>query len=102
MPSKGRAMVGALWLPVIALCVQEGDNPSDHYLLARLTSHNEGETPRERSLSANVNRTHILIGRTFDISSSDLHSTDLRYDTWVMQTIWGRIANNTTTKPLVG
>lgn len=43
-----------------------------------------------------------LIGRTFDISSSDLHSTDLRYDTWVMQTIWGRIANNTTTKPLVG
>lgn len=73
---KEKAVVGALWSLVIALCVQGGGHPLDHELIARTTSHYQGKTPRERTLSGNVVRTHrILLQLGIDIS------TDLCYDT---------------------
>ena len=49
------------------------------------------------SLSANMNRTQRILQQLgIDIF------TDLRYDTWVIQTIWGRIINNRGTKTRPG
>ena len=87
--AKEKAVEGALWLRILALCVQEGCHPLEHSLIARLTSLYEGDTAIEWSLSGNIDRIQeILLQLGVDIY------TDSRYDTWVMQTIWGRLITN--------
>ena len=87
--AKDKAVEGASWLRILALCVQEGCHPLEHYLIARLTSLYEGDMALEWSLSGNIDR----IQRIMRQLGVDIYS-DLRYDTWVMQTIWGRLLTN--------
>ena len=61
--------------------------------IAGLTSQYHWNLPREWSLSANVDRIHKSL-QQLGIEAF----TNLRYGTWVIQTIWGRIINNSETK----
>ena len=87
--AKEKAVEGALWLRILALCVQQGCHPLEHYLIARLTSLYEGDTALEWSLSGNIDRVQRILRQL----GVDVYS-DSRYDTWVMQTIWGRLITN--------
>ncbi len=66
-PSKGKAVdremvvQGALWLRVLALCVQEGCHPLESFSIRRLTSQYEGKVPREWSVAGNIDRTHGIL-----------------------------------------
>ena len=42
--AKDKAVEGALWLRILALCVQEGCHPLERHLIARLTSLYQGDT----------------------------------------------------------
>ena len=85
---KENAAEGAMWLRIIAICVQWGYHPLEHPLIARLTSQYKQDTT-EWSLSGNIDRTQrILLQLGIDIFA------DVRYDTWVLQTIWSRIITN--------
>ena len=87
--AKEKAVEGALWLRILALCVQEGCHPLEHHLIARLTSLYEGDMAMEWSLSGNIDRIQRILRQL----GVDIYS-DSRYDTWVMQTIWGRLITN--------
>lgn len=87
--NKDIAAESALWLRVLAFCVQKDCHPLDNPFMARLTSQYEGKIPREWSVSRNLDRLHRILERLgIDIFQ------DHRYDKWVLQTIWGRIINN--------
>ena len=87
--AKDKAVEGALWLRILALCVQEGCHPLEHHLIARLTSQYERNMAIDWSLSGNIDRVQEILLQL----GGDIYS-DLRYDTWVMQTIWGRLTTN--------
>lgn len=88
-PNKEIAVEGALCLRVLAICVQAGCHPLEHGLIMRLTPQYEGSYPHDWSLSRDIDRMHRLLKQLgIDIFS------DLRYDTWVLQSVWARIVNN--------
>ena len=84
-----KAVEGAFWLRILAICVQADCHPLEQELIARLSSPYESAIPREWSLFGNVDRLNQIL----DQLGVDVYA-DLRYDTWVLQTVWGRILNN--------
>lgn len=79
---------GPMWLRVLAICVQSGCHPLEHPSLARLTPLYD-EKLRLWTIANNI-ETPLRILRQLGIN---IH-TDMRYDSWVLQTIWARIINN--------
>jgi hypothetical protein len=82
---------GHMWLRILATCVQSGLHPLKHPSIAALTANYESddELGRRWSLASNVDvPQRILTTLGVDIFK------DLRYDTWVLQTIWARMVNN--------
>jgi hypothetical protein len=82
---------GIMWLRILAICVQSGLHPLDHPLIAGLTPNYESpdEVARRWSLETHIDvPQRILATLGVDIF------TDVRYDTWVLQTIWARMINN--------
>lgn len=80
---------GPLWLRVLAVCVQSGLHPLDHPLSARLAPLNHGGLQRRWSLGKDIIMpVEILRQLGVDVFA------DKRFDTWVLQTVWARLANN--------
>lgn len=83
---------GQLWLRILATCVQSGLHPLEHPSIASLTPNYEmanGDGGRRWALASHVDvPQRILTSLGVDIFK------DLRYDTWVLQTIWARLINN--------
>lgn len=80
-----------MWLRILAICVQSGLHPLEHPSIAALTPNYESDDSifRRWSLASNVDLPQkILTTLGVDIFK------DLRYDTWVLQTIWTRMINN--------
>ncbi len=83
-------MMSLMFLRFLALCVQNGSShPLDHPLVARLTSQYGGDHRDFFSLTETIIQPIKILQRL----GVDVFA-DLRYDTWVVQTIWTRIANN--------
>jgi hypothetical protein len=90
---------GIMWLRILAICVQSGVHPLDHPLVAALTPNYESpdEVGRRWSLETHIDvPQRILTALGIDIF------TDVRYDTWVLQTIWARMINNVRGGPQEG
>lgn len=79
---------GPMWLRILAACVQSNCHPLDHPLIARLTPLHD-KLCRTWTLSNNI-MTPVRILQQLGISPVE----DLRFDTWVLQTIWTRVINN--------
>ena len=82
---------GVQWLRILATCVQSGLHPLEHPSIASLTPNYESadDVSRRWSLESHVDvPQRILTTLGVDIFK------DLRYDSWVLQTIWARIVNN--------
>jgi len=80
-----------MWLRILAICVQSGLHPLDHPLIAGLTPNYESgeDVSRRWSLETHVDvPQRILTTLGVDVFK------DMRYDTWVLQTIWARMKNN--------
>ena len=80
---------GPMWLRLLAAFVQSDCHPLEHPAIARLTPLYNEEATRIWSFSTHVTMP-IRILRQLGI---ELHS-DLRYDIWVLQTVWARVINN--------
>ncbi|KUJ11523.1 uncharacterized protein LY89DRAFT_786439 [Mollisia scopiformis] len=83
--------IGSMWLRILATCVQSGLHPLEHPSIAALTANYESDDriSRRWSLAFNIDvPQRILTTLGVDIFK------DLRYDTWVLQTIWARMTNN--------
>ena len=85
---------GPMWLRVLATCVQSGIHPLDHPMIARLTPL-YSRNGRKWSLVSNIKHP-ILILKQLGINPFK----DLRFDTWVLQTLWARIITNQGEHPL--
>ena len=83
------ALNGPLWLRILAVCIQSHCHPLEHPLIARLTPLYDDNTLRPWMLSTHI-ETPLRILKQLGV---DIHN-DLRYDTWVLQTMWARIVNN--------
>ena len=79
---------GPLWLRILATCVQSGQHPLEHPAIARLVP-NYSEGKRKWSFTINCTQP-IRILQQLGINVFK----DRRYETWVLQTIRARIANN--------
>jgi len=79
---------GPMWLRILAACIQSDCHPLDHPSIANLSPLYD-DYSRLWSLSNNI-VTPIKILRQLGI---DVYS-DMRYDTWVLQTVWARVINN--------
>ncbi len=79
---------GPMWLRILAACIQSDCHPLDHPSIANLSPLYD-DYSRLWSLSNNI-VTPIKILRQ---SGIDVYS-DMRYDTWVLQTVWARVINN--------
>ena len=81
---------GPMLLRVLAFCVQNKNvHPLDHPLLARLTPGYESDHLWQWNFAADIQVPNkILIQLGIDPFS------DLRFDTWVVRTVWNRICNN--------
>lgn len=81
-------LCGPIWLRILATCVQSGQHPLEHLIIARLVPcYSTGW--RKWSFAANCTQP-IRILRQLGINPFK----DRRYETWVLQTIWARVANN--------
>jgi len=83
-------MSGPLWLRVLSTCVQSDCHPLDHPIIARLVPHFDvsGGARRWTLRHSIIRPNKILLQLGVDIFQ------DLRYDTWVLQNIWIRLATN--------
>jgi len=79
---------GPMWLRILAACIQSDCHPLDHPSIANLSPLYD-DYSRLWSLSNNI-VTPIKILRQVGI---DVYS-DMRYETWVLQTVWARVINN--------
>ena len=79
---------GPLWLRILATCVQSSQHPLERPVIARLVP-NYSEGNRKWSFTINCTQP-IRILQQLGINVFK----DRRYETWVLQTIWARIANN--------
>ena len=84
---------GPTWLRVLATCVQSGQHPLELPAIARLVPcYSTGW----RKWSFTISFTQpIRILQQLGIN----HFKDRRYETWVLQTIWARLANNQVAHP---
>ncbi|CAG8951199.1 hypothetical protein HYFRA_00007946 [Hymenoscyphus fraxineus] len=79
---------GVMWLRILATCVQSALHPLDHPIIAALTP-NYGDVARRWSVTSHLDDVHrILTTLGVDVF------TDMRFDGWVLQTVWARLANN--------
>ena len=83
---------GPMLLRVLAFCVQNKNlHPLDHPLLARLTPGYTSDHLWQWNFPADIQVPNkILMQLGIDPFS------DLRFDTWVIRTVWNRICNNQT------
>ncbi|KAE9364288.1 hypothetical protein N431DRAFT_549865 [Stipitochalara longipes BDJ] len=82
---------GHMWLRILATCVQSGLHPLEHPSIAALTPNygSDDDVGRRWSLASHIDvPQRILTALGVDIFR------DLKYDTWVLQTIWARMVNN--------
>jgi hypothetical protein len=88
--SNAPEMMPCVYLRILAMCVQQGNShPLQHPAIARLTPCYSSNYPALWSFNGNIIQPiKILQALGVDVF------TDLRYDTWVLQTIWWRMKNN--------
>ncbi|KAL9576061.1 MAG: hypothetical protein Q9212_007419, partial [Teloschistes hypoglaucus] len=79
---------GALWLRILAICVQSGLHPLEHPIIARLTP-NYVPVGRKWSFTNMTKHPFEILGQ-LGINACK----DERYDSWVLHTIWARVLNN--------
>ena len=79
---------GPLWLRILAACVQSNCHPLDHPSIARLTPLHD-KFGRIWTLSNNITTPFKILSQ---LGVDPIE--DLRYETWVLQTIWTRVINN--------
>ncbi|KAH0543120.1 hypothetical protein FGG08_002546 [Glutinoglossum americanum] len=78
-----------IFLRLLAMCIQRGVHPLQHPTIARLVPAYTSIHPEGWSLHGNI-YAPIMILEAFGINIY----TDLRFDTWVLQTMWWRFKNN--------
>ena len=82
-------MYGPMWLRVLSICTQSDCHPLDHPLIARLIPQISDGRPLHWSYINNILQPiHILQKLGVDLWK------DLRFDTWVLQTVLSRLINN--------
>lgn len=80
--ASSTARVSAVFLRLMAMCVQAGRSPFDHPLIASLTANYESEAPSPWSFASNiVGPIRVLQTLGVDVFVED-------FDTWVLQTVW--------------
>ena len=78
-----------MWLRILAVCVQSKTHPLEHPLIARLTPLYDEYVYRRWSLSNNI----VMPIKILQQLGVDTYA-DLRYDTWILQTLWARNITN--------
>ena len=82
-------------LRILAIVVKEGRHPLESSLISRLTAQYEGDSRQSFDYKTDIVGTNNIL-QTLGI---DIFA-DVRYDTWVLRTLVGRIYNNVSGGPL--